>query len=48
MSDTTHIRIYESDKERVEELRGDLNNPALLNNALNALERERGQNQDTE
>jgi hypothetical protein len=41
MSNTKQIRVYESDKERIEALKDDLNTPTLVRDALDALERER-------
>lgn len=46
MSDTTQVRVYNSDKDRIDEMKDDLNTATLLRDALDALEREREQEND--
>jgi len=41
MTETKQVRVYKSDKERIDELKDDLNTATLLRDALDALERER-------
>jgi hypothetical protein len=46
MTKTTQVRVYESDKKRIDEIKDDLNTATLLRDALDALERERGRDTD--